>query len=116
MYFFFHNMNDSKSAMFFPEELDSNGCLGLNYHRIREDTLFNRTMEFLTGADELTMYNVYEEDFKNQIKLLKQEGATFLDPDKIREAQETGKFPENCVFGFPLMMSTYRFIKMHSPF
>ncbi|WP_084822056.1 glycosyltransferase family 2 protein [Bacillus sp. SA1-12] len=55
IYSFLQNMHYSKPAMFFPEELNTNGCLGLNYHRIRENTLFNRTLEFITGSDELTM-------------------------------------------------------------
>ncbi|QNF29940.1 polysaccharide deacetylase family protein [Metabacillus elymi] len=97
-YLLFSNIKFSKPAMSFPEELDTNGCLGLNYHRIREDTLLNKSIEFLTGSDELTMYNVYEDDFNKQMKHLKEQGAKFLNPDEIREAQEDGKFPEKCVW------------------
>ena len=97
-YLFYGNIDFSKPAMSFPEELDTNGCLGLNYHRVREDTQFNKSIEFLTGSDELTMYNVYEDDFKKQMKLLKERGAIFLSPDEIRVAQEDGKFPDKCVW------------------
>ncbi|MDN3018816.1 polysaccharide deacetylase family protein [Paenibacillus sp. BSR1-1] len=88
----------SKSAMSFPEELDQKGCLGLTYHRVRKHNFFNKTVEFLTGTDELTVYNVYEDVFKKQIKILKKQKAVFLNPDEIRKAQETGKFPEKCVW------------------
>lgn len=88
----------SKSAMSFPEELNTNGCLGLTYHRIQKGNLFNKSIEFLTGNDELTIYNVYEDDFIHQMKLLKEKGAVFLSPSEIRQAQTNGKFPEKCVW------------------
>ncbi|WP_040204098.1 polysaccharide deacetylase family protein [Neobacillus jeddahensis] len=96
---YFHDPTDSSElAMSFPEKLNTDGCLGLTYHRIRKDNLFNKTIEFLTGTDELTMYNVYEDDFRNQIKMLKKKGAVFLTPTEIRQAQVNGIFPEKCVW------------------
>lgn len=91
-------MDVSKSAMSFPEEPDKNGCLGLTYHRIRDKNLFNKTVEFLTGSDELAIYNVYEDEFKKQIMRLKKQNAVFLNPDEIRQAQIDGMFPAKCVW------------------
>ncbi|MEH6995766.1 polysaccharide deacetylase family protein [Neobacillus drentensis] len=97
-YYFYTHTDFSKSAMNFPEELNTNGCLGLTYHRIRNDNLINTTIEFLTGSDELTMYNVYEDNFRKQMKILKEKGAVFLNPSEIRQAQVNDKFPDKCVW------------------
>jgi poly-beta-1,6-N-acetyl-D-glucosamine N-deacetylase len=97
-YYFYTHTDVSKAAMSFPEKLDTNGCLGLTYHRILNNNLINKSIEFLTGSDELTMYNVYEDDFRNQMKILKEKEAVFLTPSEIRQAQVNGNFPDKCVW------------------
>jgi poly-beta-1,6-N-acetyl-D-glucosamine N-deacetylase len=97
-YHLYNQVDFSKSAMSFPEKLNTNGCLGLTYHRVQKGNLFNKTIEFLTGNDELTIYNVYEATFRKQMKLLKEKGVVFLNPYEIRQAQANGGFPEKCVW------------------
>lgn len=56
--------------------LETNGCLGLNYHRVRKHNWFNRIVSSVTKSDELTEYSVYSNDFEHQLKKLKELDAT----------------------------------------
>ncbi|SDC80082.1 intercellular adhesin biosynthesis polysaccharide N-deacetylase [Terribacillus halophilus] len=78
--------------------LNKDGCLGLNYHRIRRPTLFNKTVSFVTRSDELTRYSVYTDDFEAQLKKLISLDATFVTPDDITRYQKEGTFPYRCVW------------------
>jgi intercellular adhesin biosynthesis polysaccharide N-deacetylase len=88
----------SKAEVDFPVIVEKNGCLGLNYHRARKDHVATRIVEFLTGSDELKNYSVYESEFEEHIKILKEHDATFVTPDDLRRFNETGKYPKNCVW------------------
>jgi poly-beta-1,6-N-acetyl-D-glucosamine N-deacetylase len=99
VYFLKDNLKVSKpAAMGFPEKLDTNGCLGLTYHRVYESNLMNKTIELLTGSEELTKYNVYDDEFKQEMEFLKENGANFVSPEEIRRDQEIGEFPEKCIW------------------
>ncbi|MFS0560222.1 polysaccharide deacetylase family protein [Terribacillus sp. 179-K 1B1 HS] len=78
--------------------LNKGGCLGLNYHRIRRPTLFNKTVSFVTRSDELTRYSVYTDDFEAQLKKLKSLDATFVTAEDISHYQKEGTFPDRCVW------------------
>ncbi|WP_440273947.1 polysaccharide deacetylase family protein [Ferdinandcohnia sp. SAFN-114] len=85
-------------AMTFPEELDKNGCLGLTYHRVRDENFFYKIFGLATQSEELTKYSVYTKQLENQMKQLKEQGATFVTPDELREAKRTGTFPDKCIW------------------
>ncbi|MFP7494759.1 polysaccharide deacetylase family protein [Terribacillus saccharophilus] len=78
--------------------LNKDGCLGLNYHRVRRPTIFNKTVSLVTRSDELTRYSVYTDDFKAQLETLKSMDATFVTPEDINRYQKDGRFPDRCVW------------------
>lgn len=84
-------------AMSFPDKLEA-GCLGLNYHRVLDDTLFVKTARSVTQSKELVQYSVLESEFKAQLAALKKAGAAFLSEDQLLEAKATGSFPDRCVW------------------
>lgn len=80
-------------------QLDNKGCLGLNYHRVYDDTLTNKAIEWLTHSQELTDYNVYESEFKAQIDYLIAQDAEFLSETQVVETLKNGHdFPDRCVW------------------
>lgn len=89
---------NDKKAMNFPEPPKKNGCLGLNYHRIRDDKLSTKILESLTNSDELKFYSIYENEFRNHIETLVEKNVKFVTPDDIRIYNERGQFPDNCVW------------------
>ncbi|MGL4338078.1 MAG: polysaccharide deacetylase family protein [Turicibacter sp.] len=82
----------------FPLIEENNVCLGLNYHRIRKPTLWNKALDVLTGSKELSTYNVYEDEFESQMKTLIEQGAYFATPNELITFQEIGLYPEKCVW------------------
>ncbi|WP_102706791.1 polysaccharide deacetylase family protein [Terribacillus saccharophilus] len=78
--------------------LNQDGCLGLNYHRVRRPTIFNKTVSFFTRSDELTRYSVYTNDFEAQLQKLKSMDVTFVTPEDIDRYQKKGSFPDRCVW------------------
>lgn len=78
--------------------LETNGCLGLNYHRVRKHNWFNRVVSSVTKSDELTEYSVYSNDFEHQLKKLKELDTTFVTPKDIEAYQQKGTFPKRCVW------------------
>lgn len=98
VYFFFKKADLSEPAMDFPEKLETDGCLGLTFHRIRKERFFYKVIGYVTNSEELMKYNVYRDQFASQIKLLKKRGAYFATPKEILEFQASGTFPEKCVW------------------
>ena len=47
-----------------------NVAIGLNYHRVREKTVWNKGIELVTQSKELTTYSVYEDTFEQQLDTL----------------------------------------------
>lgn len=87
-----------ESAMSFPEELKKESCLGLNYHRVLEDTVPNRISRWLLNSDELVKYSVLTTEFEEQLASLADAGAVFLSEDELLQAKESGNFPSKCVW------------------
>ncbi|WP_099354400.1 polysaccharide deacetylase family protein [Fredinandcohnia onubensis] len=96
--YFIYTKEFYEPAMTFPEELDKDGCLGLTYHRVRNESLFYRVFGLVTQSEELTKYSVYTKQFENQMKQLKEHGATFVTLDELREVKKTRTFPEKCIW------------------
>lgn len=84
--------------MTFPKELKGNGCLGLNYHRVQDDTWLVKSARSFLQSKELVQYSVLESEFKQQVDTLKEAGAAFLTEEQLLKAKETGDFPEKCVW------------------
>lgn len=96
--YFISTKEFSEPAMTFPEELDKDGCLGLTYHRVRNESLYYRIFGLVTESEELTKYSVYTKQFETQMKQLKEQGVTFVTPEELREAKQLGTFPEKCIW------------------
>nr|WP_251048023.1 polysaccharide deacetylase family protein [Planococcus sp. ISL-109] len=84
--------------MSFPKELKENGCLGLNYHRVQDDTLLVKSARSLLQSDELVKYSVLQSEFKEQIDALVEAGAVFLNEEQLLKAKAENAFPEKCVW------------------
>lgn len=93
-----HYQAESEKISTLEEPLNEEGCLGLNYHRIKDGNMWNKGVEKLTNSDELTTYTVYTDDFEDQLDKMIEENATFVTPEELRDYQEQGEFPSNCVW------------------
>ncbi|OZT11296.1 polysaccharide deacetylase [Priestia aryabhattai] len=89
---------EATSSTTLENKLEANGCLGLNYHRVRKHNWFNRVAKSMTKSDELTKYSVFSTEFEAQLERLKQLDATFVSPADIEEYQQKGTFPKRCVW------------------
>ncbi|WP_079476685.1 polysaccharide deacetylase family protein [Marinococcus halophilus] len=89
---------DSQPAMMIDKELDTSGCLGMNYHRVRNASLLEQSIAWVTKSDELTKYSVSTQEFDSQMKYLQEQNVTFVTPQQIKEYQKKGDFPEKCVW------------------
>lgn len=100
--FNFYHANDVAEASDYKKVMKklkkTNGCLAINYHRIRKDSLLDRLVLILTNSKEMTLYSVTDTEFDHEIKWLNNQGATFVSADELFEAKEKKKFPEKCVF------------------
>lgn len=97
-FIFSKSEKQERTIMSFPEELGSEGCLALNYHRVREDRMSTKILESLSGSEELSLYSVYDDEFEYQMKTLKEEKAYFATVEEILHFQEQGEFPDRCVW------------------
>ncbi|HFE5085269.1 MULTISPECIES: intercellular adhesin biosynthesis polysaccharide N-deacetylase [Staphylococcaceae] len=77
---------------------EKNGCLALNYHRVREDTWIDKLLSAFSNSKELKIYSVTDTQFESHIKWLKEKNAQFLSLDEFIHYKEKGKFPKNCVW------------------
>lgn len=87
-----------KPAMSFPKDLLENGCMGLNYHRVLDDTLLVKSARTILQSKELVQYSVLQSEFKEQIDTLKKAGAVFLTEEELLTAKAENSFPEKCVW------------------
>lgn len=90
--------SDDKPAMSFPQELKEDGCLGLNYHRVQDDSLLVKSARSLLQSNELVQYSVLKSEFQQQIDALVEEGAVFLNEEQLLKAKAEGAFPKKCVW------------------
>lgn len=81
--------------------LSGEGCLILNYHRVRSSNSLVKSLNKWTirysSDSELTMYSIYETEFKEQIMYLINEGFSFITPDELKhflDYKET--LPKKC--------------------
>lgn len=84
-------------AMTFPVDLEK-GCLGMNYHRVLEDSLFVKSARSLTQSRELIQFSVLESEFQAQIDALKKAGAVFMSEEQLLNAKANNTFPDKCVW------------------
>lgn len=73
-------------------------CLGLNYHRVKKPHAWNKIVETLTGSDDLKRYNVYADEFQDQIRWMKQAGVHFATLGEIEGYVRGEAIPEKCVW------------------
>ncbi len=89
---------DSKEDETLKEITSENICVALNYHRVKKPKIWFKSIEAITNSKELSKYNVYEDDFKKQMTMLKEQGAYFATLDEMIKFREEGNFPEKCVW------------------
>ncbi len=77
---------------------EKNVAIALNYHRIRENNLFNKSIEFITQDKEFTTYSVDDESFEKQLDYLIKHNAYFATLKELEEFSKSGKYPKNCVW------------------
>ena len=87
-----------KPAMSFPKGLMKDGCLGLNYHRVLDDTLLIKTARSVLQSKELVQYSVLQSEFQEQMDTLVEAGAVFLNEEQLLKAKAEDDFPEKCVW------------------
>lgn len=74
-----------------------NVCVILNYHRVRNENLWEKFMKKVLRPEELTNYSVTTEIFKNQIEYLIDNDVYFATLDEFEKFREEGSFPDKCV-------------------
>ncbi|WP_161628737.1 polysaccharide deacetylase family protein [[Clostridium] dakarense] len=60
--------------------------------------MWNKIVENTTKSQELTTYNVYEDDFEKQMMQLIDAGAYFATPQDLVRFRDTGNYPDKCVW------------------
>lgn len=75
-----------------------NGCIGLNYHRVRTPNWWNKTVELVTQNKELTTYNVYADEFEYQMTQLQEAGVYFASLNDLSKFRESNTYPQKCVW------------------
>lgn len=82
--------------------LTGEGVLILNYHRIRNSNSIIKILDkctiFFSKDSELMLYSVYEDEFKEQITYLIDEGYKFITPDELKKyLNDEESIPEKSV-------------------
>lgn len=95
---FIEAFSEDKPAMSFPKKLINNGCLGLNYHRVQDDTVLVKAARSFLQSKELVQYSVLESEFQEQMDTLVDAGAVFLNEEQLLKAKAEDNFPEKCVW------------------
>lgn len=75
-----------------------NVCVALNYHRVRDFSIWDKVIEKLTDNKELITYSLYRDEFRSQMDYLIKSGAYFATPEELAEFRKEGVFPDKCVF------------------
>ncbi|MGL4345418.1 MAG: polysaccharide deacetylase family protein [Cellulosilyticaceae bacterium] len=75
-----------------------NVVVGLNYHYVRERSLWAQMIEILTQTPDLKTYSVYADEFEKQMDILIEEGAYFATLEEVLRFKQTGEYPKKCVW------------------
>ena len=94
---------------------DDDVAIGLCYHRITDNDLYDEFLKFAVHPDELVKYSVDEKYFEENIKFLLDSKCKFLTLYEFTECKENGTFPKMQYF-YHLMMLMKYYIKMHFQF
>lgn len=79
-------------------EYSDNSLLALNYHRVRNESLYNNFLLMFSNSKELKNYSVSSKQLDSQIKWLKQHHARFLTLNEVMKYKKKGKFPKRSVW------------------
>lgn len=77
---------------------EKDGCLALNYHRVREDTMIDKLLSAFSSSKELKIYSVTDTQFESHMKWLKNNNAHFITLEELIQYKEKGEYPDNCVW------------------
>ncbi len=90
--------NGDKDTDIYEPVSGENEVIPLNYHYIRERSLWNTTLDVTTQNKEITTYTVYEDAFIDQLDTLIEQGAYFATLEEVNEFVDKGEFPDKCVW------------------
>ena len=79
------------------KKLSGNGCIILNYHRIRPGNAIIKYLAKISGNPELTTYSVFKDDFMKQITFLQKHQFQFITPKELYDyINQQKKMPSKC--------------------
>lgn len=96
-----YNIEKTRNLYHQDTTLSGEGCLILNYHRVRSSNTFVKTLDkwtlFYSKNQELLIYTVYEDEFKEQLMYLINEDFHFIKPDELKQFVRHEKpLPQKC--------------------
>ncbi|MGR6001754.1 polysaccharide deacetylase family protein [Bacillus cereus] len=89
----------TSSTQPFPQikKISGNGCIVLNYHRIRPGNSFIKFLAKLSGNPELNTYSVFKNDFIKQISFLEKKKFQFITPKDLDDyLNDQKQMPHKC--------------------
>ncbi len=87
-----------KDPEIYEQITGENSVIPINYHYIKERSLWNQTLDIVTQDKELTTYSVYEDIFIEQINKLIEQDVYFATLEEVNEFIRREEFPEKCVW------------------
>ncbi|MEK4418734.1 MULTISPECIES: polysaccharide deacetylase family protein [Bacillus] len=79
------------------KKLSGNGCIVLNYHRIRPGNAIIKYLAKVSRNPELTTYSVFKDDFIEQITFLQKHKFQFITPKELYDyINQQKKMPSKC--------------------
>lgn len=94
----YHRIDSNIEHTQFHQYTNENSCLALNYHRVRNNTIATKIFKLISTNNELRKYSVLTDDFENQIKWMKENGAHFVSEKEFLHDYNNKQFKKGCVF------------------
>lgn len=91
----FHNNEDIETYQEIP---GGNVCVGMDYHYIRDENIWDSTFEKVTKSEDLTKFTVYKDEFEKQINQLIESNAYFATLEEVEAFRKSGNYPDKCVW------------------
>ncbi len=78
------------------EEFDG-GCVVLNYHLVRSSSPIAKLKRAVLGYNYSPEYNIYEDEFAREMKVLHDKGIAVYSLDELSEMMDNNNVPNHCV-------------------
>lgn len=76
---------------------ETNGCIVLNYHLIRDDSFINKLYHELFGYNFSKQYNVSKQEFAKQMQFLSDNDIDVLSSSELQKHMDNDTVPDACV-------------------